>query len=84
MFKYNFFDYWALTKKYLTFLCDIFLDLKFSRCVDCIFVINISDGFIILVKYLISPKLFVPNSKIANDDFKFKFRREINTPNSLL
>ena len=39
---------------------------------------------IILVKYLISPKLFVPISKIANDEFKSRFNKETKTPSSLL
>ena len=41
-------------------------------------------GLTIFVRYFISPKLFVPISKIENDEFKFKFNKETKTPNSLL
>ena len=46
-------------------LAILFLVWKFSRCVDCIFVINTSDGLTKLLRNFISPKLFVPISKIA-------------------
>ena len=62
-------------------LAILFLVWKFSRCVDCIFVINTSDGLSKLLRDFISPKLFVPISKIAKLDFKFKFSKDINTPN---
>ena len=46
-------------------LAILFLVWKFSRWVDCIFVINTSDGLTKLLRNFISPKLFVPISKIA-------------------
>ena len=57
-----------------------FTFLKFCKCADEMFVITAISGFKIFERELISPFLFIPNSKTPKRSRSFKFDKLNGSP----